>query len=121
MADNVTAGGNLIATDETSTTLEHVQLFKLAIATDGSRVLIPADADGLEVKVKGLVSDSRQSYNDGDIKQLSITTDGRLRVATSESATYVEMFLVPGDLFFGVPDMTQSSAYVDVPNNPWGF
>lgn len=55
MADNVaiTAGsGTNIATDEVSGTGEHVQLFKLAIASDGSRVLIPADAtNGLLVDV----------------------------------------------------------------------
>lgn len=55
MADNVaiTAGtGVSIATDEVSGTLEHVQLFKLAISTDGSRTLIPADStNGLLVDV----------------------------------------------------------------------
>lgn len=56
MADNVaiTAGsGTSIATDEVSGTLEHVQLFKLAVSADGSRVLIPADAtNGLLTDVK---------------------------------------------------------------------
>jgi hypothetical protein len=56
MADNVdiTPGtGKIVATDEVAGTLEHVQLFKLAIATDGSRTLIPADAtNGLLVDVK---------------------------------------------------------------------
>lgn len=55
MADNVpiTAGsGTNIATDEVSGSLEHVQLFKLAISTDGSRVLVPADAtNGIRVDV----------------------------------------------------------------------
>lgn len=55
MADNVpiTAGsGTNIATDEVSGTLEHVQLFKLAISTDGSRTLVPADAtNGIDVDV----------------------------------------------------------------------
>jgi hypothetical protein len=55
MADNVpiTAGtGTNIATDEVSGTLEHVQLMKLAISTDGSRTLIPAtSADGLLVDI----------------------------------------------------------------------
>jgi hypothetical protein len=55
MADNVpiTAGtGTDIATDQVTTTLEHVQLFKLAISTDGSRTLVPADAtNGLDVDV----------------------------------------------------------------------
>lgn len=55
MADNVpiTAGsGTNIATDEVSGTLEHVQLMKLAISTDGSRTLIPAtSAEGLLVDI----------------------------------------------------------------------
>lgn len=55
MADNVaiTAGsGTNIATDEVTTTGEHVQLFKLAISADGSRTLIPGDAsNGLLVDV----------------------------------------------------------------------
>lgn len=55
MADNVaiTAGsGTSIATDEVSGTLEHVQIFKLAVSADGSRALVPADAtNGLEVDV----------------------------------------------------------------------
>lgn len=55
MADNVpiTAGsGTNIATDEVSGSLEHVQLFKLAVSADGSRTLIPADAtNGMLVDV----------------------------------------------------------------------
>lgn len=55
MADNVpiTAGsGTDVATDQVTTTGEHVQLFKLAISADGSRTLIPADStNGLAVDV----------------------------------------------------------------------
>lgn len=55
MADNVpiTAGsGTDIATDQVTTTGEHVQLFKIAIAADGDRTLIPANAsNGLLVDV----------------------------------------------------------------------
>ena len=55
MADNVpiTAGvGTDIATDQVTTTGEHVQLFKIAISADGSRTLVPADAtNGLRVDV----------------------------------------------------------------------
>ncbi len=55
MSDNVaiTAGsGTNIATDEVTGTLEHVQLMKLAISTDGSRTLVPADAtNGIDVDV----------------------------------------------------------------------
>lgn len=55
MADNVpiTAGsGTDVATDQVTGTNEHVQLMKIAISDDGSRVLIPADAtNGLDVDV----------------------------------------------------------------------
>ena len=59
MPDNVaiTAGsGTDIATDQVTTTNEHVQLFKLAISTDGSRTLVPANATwGLDVEVTRVV------------------------------------------------------------------
>ena len=54
MADNVTftTPSFAAATDEVTGTLEHVQLMKLAISTDGSRTLIPADGtDGLLVNL----------------------------------------------------------------------
>lgn len=55
MADNVaiTAGtGTDIATDQVTGTNEHVQLMKLAISTDGSRTLVPADStNGIDVDV----------------------------------------------------------------------
>lgn len=69
MADNVaiTAGsGTNIATDEVAGTLEHVQLFKLAISADGSRTLIPADAtNGLDVDVTRLPALPTGSNNIG--------------------------------------------------------
>lgn len=74
----------------------------------------------LRTAVAALVSDGRQSYQDGDVRSLSITTDGRLRVATSESYAYLEMFR-SDDLFFNVPMLAQDGPMMDVPNNPWGF
>jgi hypothetical protein len=59
MADDIaiTAGtGTTVATDDCSG--RHVQLFKLAIATDGSATLIPADATvGLSVNVTQALAD----------------------------------------------------------------
>jgi hypothetical protein len=66
MADNVaiTAGaGTGIATDEVTGTLEHVQLFKLAIAADGSRTLVPADATNGLVVGGGVAHDTADSGN----------------------------------------------------------
>lgn len=54
MADNVpiTAGaGTNIATDDAGAG-GHVQIVKLAIGTDGSAVVIPADSDGLKVNTE---------------------------------------------------------------------
>jgi hypothetical protein len=55
MADNVaiTAGsGTSIATDEITGTLEHAQIVKLGISTDGSRTIIPSDGtNGLTVNL----------------------------------------------------------------------
>jgi len=59
MADNVpiTPGsGADIATDQVTGTGEQIQLIKLAISTDGSRTLIPAnDTYGLDVEVTRVV------------------------------------------------------------------
>jgi hypothetical protein len=55
MADNVAitpGSGTDIATDQVTSTGEHVQLFKIAVSADGSRVLVPADAtNGILVDV----------------------------------------------------------------------
>lgn len=55
MADNLgyTQGsGSVVATDEVTGTGEHCQVVKLAISTDGSRTLIPANGtDGMSVKI----------------------------------------------------------------------
>jgi len=60
MADNVaiTAGsGTEVATDQVTSTGEHIQLHKLAISTDGSRTLVPADAtNGLLVDVSRITA-----------------------------------------------------------------
>lgn len=57
--------------------------------------------------IQGLVSDARLSWNDGIIAPISITTDGRLRVATSPSDSYIDFF-VGSDMYgdadiFGIP------------------
>lgn len=88
MADNVpiSAGaGTDIATDQ-ATDNAHVQLFKLAYSADGSRVLVPADADGLTVKALGLISDTVPSLSPDMYGPLSLATDGRLRVVTSNES-----------------------------------
>ena len=55
MADNIniTPGtGKVIATDEETGTLAHIQKVKLAYSGDGIGTLIPADGDGLSVNEK---------------------------------------------------------------------
>lgn len=60
--------------------------------------------------VGGLVSDSRPTgFLDGETQPLSLTPDGRLRVAASESVTYMEFFRIPGSLLsFDPPDLTNA-------------
>jgi hypothetical protein len=66
------------------------------------------------------VSDSRESYSPEDVRTLSMTTDGRLRVSVSEAAIYVEMFR-NNTLFFSVPSLSQDGDWLDMSNNPWGL
>lgn len=94
MADNVaiTAGsGTDVATDQVTGTGEHVQLFKLAIATDGSRVLVPADAtNGLLVDVSRITGSLPAGSNMiGKIDLSDGTNDAVIDVSASdaESAT----------------------------------
>jgi hypothetical protein len=77
VADNVpiTAGvGTDIATDEVTTTGEHVQLFKMAVSADGSRTLVPADSsNGLLVDVSRV--QGQVQVGDGT-NAISIDTSG---------------------------------------------
>lgn len=75
----------------------------------------------LRVAVAGVVSAERESYEPASVRSLSITTDGRLRVSSSSSASFIELFREADDLFFGVPVMAKGGQWVDVDNNPWGF
>lgn len=89
MADNVpiTAGvGTDIATDQVTTTGEHVQLFKIAISTDGSRTLVPATAaDGLLVDI----SNASVPIGDGT-NNVTIDTDPTDAEANSGNALHAE-------------------------------
>lgn len=89
MADNVpiTAGsGTDIATDEVTTTGEHVQLFKLAVSADGSRVLVPATAaDGLLVDI----SNASVPIGDGT-NNVTVDTDPADAEPNSGNALHVE-------------------------------
>lgn len=89
MADNVpiTAGsGTDVATDQVSGTGEHVQLFKLAVSADGSRVLVPATtADGLLVDV----SNASLPIGDGT-NVVAIDTDPTDGEANAGNALHVE-------------------------------
>ncbi len=75
MADNVaiTAGtGTNIATDDAGAG-GHVQIIKLAISTDGSATVIPADAaNGLDVDVTRLPALAAGTNNIGDVDVLTL-------------------------------------------------
>lgn len=89
MADNLgfTEGsGKNVATDEVSGTLEHIQLMKLAISTDGSRTLIPADStDGLSVKL----TNTNVPIGDGT-NVVTVDTDPADSEPNSGNALHVE-------------------------------
>lgn len=98
MADNVaiTAGtGTDIATDQVTGTNEHVQLMKLAISTDGSRTLVPADStNGIDVDV------TRVSGNvtvvQGTASNLNANVSGTVAVTQSTAANLNATVTVSG-------------------------
>jgi hypothetical protein len=89
MADNVpiTPGsGADIATDQVTGTGEQIQLMKLAISTDGSRTLIPANGtDGLSVKL----TNASVPVGDGT-NVVTIDTDPADSEPNSGNALHVE-------------------------------
>lgn len=89
MADNVpiTPGtGADIATDQVTGTGEQIQLFKLAISTDGSRTLVPADGtDGLSVKL----TNTNVPIGDGT-NVVTVDTDPTDSEPNSGNALHVE-------------------------------
>jgi hypothetical protein len=89
MADNVpiTPGsGADIATDQVTGTGEQIQLMKLAISTDGSRTLIPANGtDGLSVKL----TNASVPVGDGT-NVVTIDTDPTDSEPNSGNALHVE-------------------------------
>lgn len=115
MADNVpiTAGtGTNIATDEVTGTLEHVQLMKLAISTDGSRTLIPAtSADGLLVDI----SNANVPIGDGT-NLLSIDTAPGDAEANTVNAihTMARLAMYNGTTWDRVRGNTSNGVQVDV-------
>lgn len=90
MADGVaiTAGsGTTILTDDTGAG-GHAQVVKLAISTDGSGTLIPADAtNGIDVDVTRLPALAAGTNNIGDVDVLTVPTDPFGANADAASAT----------------------------------
>ncbi len=90
MADNVlvTPGvGATIATDEvTDATLGTVQVqyTKLMDGTIDSTNKLVVSEDG-SMQVGAVVNDTPNSYNPGDVKALSLTPEGRLRISSTPS------------------------------------
>lgn len=89
MADNLgyTQGsGSTVATDEVTGTGEHCQVVKLAISTDGSRTLIPADAtNGMLVDI----SNTSLPIGDGT-NNVTVDTDPADAEPNSGNALHVE-------------------------------
>jgi hypothetical protein len=68
----------------------------------------------LRVLTGALVSDTPEQYLGGDVRSLSVTTEGRLRVSTYPANT--EMDMAP-DFSSCVPDM--QNRMWDIPSTPW--
>lgn len=62
----------------------------------------------------GLVNDTPQGYVAGEVRPISITTEGRIRVSSSTALTYLDMF---GDTS-PIDCDSESCDITDVPN-PW--
>lgn len=132
----IEAGGNLESIDDKLTS--GIVISSMPASTTGADVL-EADGDAdytdgelaqaitqtpdgrLRVAAAGLVSEVPLSFIDGQVRSLSMTTEGRLRVSTVPAYTELEVFREPESLFFDVPVLTQDQQWIDVANNPWGF
>lgn len=60
---------------------------------------------------KALVSDAVESYIGGEVRPLSLTTDGRLRTTSIDAPTYMEFFTA---FDFGSPQDIWTPT-----NSPW--
>ena len=120
MADNVTldpgTGGADVATDQVTGTLEHIQLFKLAISADGSRTLIPADGtNGLSVdvtRVQGSVAVGSIAAGDNNIGNVDIAS--AIPAGTNNIGDVDVASIAAGDNNIGNVDI------VTVPADPFG-
>ena len=97
---------------------------RVVIAGDqsGASVVDPIKADpgspvySVPVLGSALVDEARPGgFISGEIRPMSMTTDGRVRVSSSEAAAYMDMF---GDTS---PIETDPRGYLDMKNNPWGI
>jgi hypothetical protein len=77
---------------------------------DLGKNLVQTPDGRLRVAVAAKVSDSRESYVDNQVRSLSLTSDGRLRVSMSPADIYVECF---------VPFNFGAANSEDVTGSPW--
>lgn len=64
--------------------------------------------------VKGVVSDTPSNYIPDEVKPLSLSTDGRVRVLASDAPVYLEFFHAQAP-FFNVPKLTNAT------DGPWAL
>lgn len=85
--------------------------------TDGETAQnLTQTSDGrLRVGVAGLVSEVPESYITGEVRSLSLTTEGRLRVATFPAATELDMFVD----FSSTGNFTENRVWP--PLSPWSL
>jgi len=76
--------------------------------------------DAVGPMAQGLVSDTPNSYLEGELRPLSMTSEGRMRVTTVPASTYLELFRAPSP-FFDIPDLTEAENPWEITNHPFSL
>jgi hypothetical protein len=93
--DNFLSGSRgLVTEDNSAAILSALGSILAALASvPVTGPLTDAELRASTVSVGGLVSDARESYQDGQTQPFSLTTDGRVRVSASPALVELEHFL----------------------------
>lgn len=86
------------------------------------RVVAPAQGDSSDgvhgPMVQGVVNETPEAHSPGEVRPLSLTTDGRVRVSATQANTSLNFF----ESSLGDCPGTEPASYKFAPgNNPYGF
>lgn len=84
------------------------------VAGETGKKLTQTPDGRLRATVAGLVSEAAESYINGEIRSLSLNTEGRLRVSAVPADTELEMFLP----FSSTGEWVENRAWSEI--SPWG-